>query len=280
MSINTEYQKMITTLFDEGWLVHTRNATTLSIIHYPELIFTEFPLVTIRKTAWKKAISEMEWFLSGEELCPENFKDTWWKGQLDADGKYRKGYGYQLRHFTTGINQEGFDQVAFILENLKDHPESRRLITTTWNPFEMANITTLNDNKQTPTSCHGTLTQFFIRDECLHIKQYQRSADVLLGVPHNWVQYWAWLLYLTYHCQLEIGSLSWIFGDLHLYHEDSHIAVANELLENEVKESPVELCYSYSGGITKGIPTFKASDFTIKGQIAEPSTTLTPKLLA
>jgi thymidylate synthase len=283
MICDQEYAWLIYRIFNGGDELETRNHRVKSVIDYPQIIFTETPLVTVRKTAWKKAIREMEWFLSGDPECPEELLD-WWDGQLDKHGRYLGGYGEQLR--TSGCNLDplsprAFDQIRFLLEGLCGHPESRRLVATTWNPRDMAHITEINQNPNTPTTCHGTLIDCSVRNGKLHMTQYQRSADVLLGVPHNWIQYWALLLYLAYWSELEVGSLRWIFGDVHLYQEESHVECARQIIQAPIKsvDTPIKLCYNPTVSWDGTIPEFKASDFTIEGTIPEPLVTIRPKLL-
>jgi thymidylate synthase len=98
---------------------------------------------------------------------------------------------------------------------------------TVWNPAEMASISEVNENPNTPTTCHSTLIQCFVSPGgILHMKHYQRSADMLLGVPHNWIQHWAFMLYLAHHTGLSVGSMYWILGDAHIYDEESHVLAA------------------------------------------------------
>lgn len=111
--------------------------------------------------------------------------------------------------------------------------------------------------------------------------QYQRSADILLGVPHNWLQYFSLLLYLSHWSELEAGSLRWIFGDVHLYQEESHLACAKHILSIacQTLDSACKLCYNPSVSWMGAIPEFKASDFTMIGTVPDPIVTIRPKLL-
>jgi thymidylate synthase len=281
MNTDKEYISIIRNIYEYGDELETRNYRVKSIINCNQIVFTETPLVTIRKVAWKKAIKEMSWFLSGNSLCPDELRD-WWDGQLNREGRYIGGYGDQLRSFSEDhMVDRGFDQVRYLLEGLRDHKNSRRLVISTWNAKDMSEITSYNDNPKTPTNCHGSIIQCHVRDGKLHMTQYQRSADILLGVPHNWIQYWALLLYLANWSELEVGSLRWIFGDVHLYQEESHLACAKHILSIacQTLDSACKLCYNPSVSWTGAIPEFKASDFTIVGTVPDPIVTIRPKLL-
>lgn len=262
------YQSLLEQVLEYGDLIETRNHAAYSLIVSNTIIFTQTPLVTVRKTAWKKALREMEWFLSGDPKCPDELLD-WWDGQLNPEDKYLFGYGEQLRYF----GQHCFDQIKNLIESIKKHPHSRRHVVTTWHPEEMSTITKLNENPNTPSCCHITMNQYFVRHGKLSVRTYQRSADILLGVPHNFIQHWALLLWLANQTGLEVGKLIWQFGDLHLYQEQSHLEVAEAIIGCDVTErNQVYLDYNGSGD-------FKASDFEIVGEIAAPVTTVRPRLL-
>ena len=281
------YRNLLKTVLLHGEEVTTRNSEVFTHFNLPNVTFDHTPLVTFRKTAWKKAIREMEWFFSGDSKCPEDLLD-WWKGQLGDDHRLMGGYGNQLRYYEA-TNEEGydieFDQIGFILKGLKTNPNSRRLIMTVWHPYAMATITRINDNPNTPTCCHSIIVQFFVRNGYLHIKSYQRSADMLLGVPHNWIQSWAMLLYFAFHSGLKPGSLTWMFGDAHIYKEDSHLAVVGEIVSSFgarvdpetmpiLHYEPKEIVYD-----TFGTPKFSADDFYLTGVVPEPLTKVRPKLI-
>jgi thymidylate synthase len=260
--------------------------------------FDSLPLITVRKTAWKLALTEMEWFMSGSPICPEKLS-KWWAGQLNPNGKYLDGYSNQFRtaSFSDPDGEyENFDQIDYILDGLKNHQHSRRLVMTSWNTGEMANITKTNNNSQTPSCCHSTVLQFFVVNGELHIKHYARSQDMLLGFQANLVQYWALLTYFAFHSNLKVGSLTWVFGDAHIYNEESHIEAAEDIIgaasdfiserwkrdavNGDIEELKLNLVYNYSGELDSfGTPKFAAADFTIEGEIPKPTVLTKPKLL-
>lgn len=272
---NKKYVCILKEIINAGDVVTTRNHEVYSHFNLPNVTFTTTPLVTLRKIAWKKALREMEWFLSGKSKCPEELLD-WWHGQLNEDNRLIDGYGNQLRGSTFSDGStfiDGFDQVKFIQDALKNNPNSRRLVMTTWNAGEMANITASNNNPNTPTCCHSIIVQFFVRDGRLSMKSYQRSADMLLGVPHNWIQSWAMLMWFAHHAGLKVGSMTWMWGDAHIYDEQSHVDTAETMISFYTGMDEVKLIY------TPTSTDFKASDFSIVGDIPDPIVTTRPKLL-
>lgn len=272
------YRNILWDIYTQGDVYQSRNGLVQSLIISQPLVFTTTPLVTLRKTAWNLAIREMEWFLSGDPKCPDELAH-WWAGQLNEEGCYTAGYGMQLRDYGHRLTVQGWDQIANLIDGLRTHPNGRRHITTTWNPVDMAKITEINQNPNTPTTCHGTITQYFVRQGKLYITLYERSADVMLGVPHNWMQYWAFLLWLAYHCGYEPGSLRWVFGDLHLYQHPTHLAAAKQIRDvDEPVSSFPHLRYYPSTGPQEN-PVFHASDFEMVGEIPEPVVKTRPVLL-
>lgn len=271
MNADLHYLNLLQHIDSFGDVVDTRNAITKSSFDVMPISFCSAPLVTVRKTAWKMALREMEWFLSGKSKCPADLL-AWWSGQLDARGCYFAGYGHQMRKYA-GY----YDQIAALISGLRSSPNSRRHILTTWHASQMAMITMLNNNPNTPTTCHHTMTQFFLRDGRLSMKTYQRSADVLLGVPHNWIQSWALLLWLCRQVGDHVapGQMIWQFGDAHIYQERSHLETLSAILRSK----PMLECRHwmvYSG--ERGTP-FRAADFEMRGTVPEPQVMIRPKLL-
>ena len=266
------YCSLLKSIMSTGQRVPCRNGSTFRSFTLPTVVFDSTPLVTVRKTAWHKAIEEMEWFLSGDATCPANLLD-WWEGQLNNENRYLAGYGEQLRKFLGADSQ--FDQIAALINGLRSNPFSREHVITTWNPLDMAIIKKINNNERTPACCHTTIAQFFVSETgMLSMHSYQRSADMLLGVPHNWIQSWALLLWIADQIEGIADKLIWTFGDSHVYHEPSHLAAVSQILdENTSSNLSPRLLYN---GRTSA---FKAADFEMIGKIPLPKTSIKPKLL-
>lgn len=270
MSADRQYQLLITRVCRDGRRTIARNAETRRVFDADPITFYKTPLVTLRKTAWRLALREMEWFLSGDPKCPVELL-PWWSGQLSPDGFYFDGYGEQLRNW-----KGRFDQVAYLIDGLKNHPTSRRHLLTTWDASDMAEITETNHNPATPACCHTTLAQFFVEEGVLYMTSVQRSADLLLGVQHNWLQSWALFLWLAHQTGLKPGWMRWIFGDLHIYTEDSHTRAVQELLAATIPPDVDAPALIYTPTIKKD---FRASDFEMTGVIPDPQSLTRPKLL-
>lgn len=224
--INKIYTKLLLDIHNHQYLV-TRGAGVKSIFGY-DFGNVLFPVLTIRKTAWKTALRELEWFLSGDEKCPEGvLSDIWWKGQLSPDNTLRQGYPIQLRHSPSPLG--AFDQVAWLRREIRENPTSRRLCLTVWNPGTMASFPEINENPMAPTCCHGVWNQFQVRERQLHMNAVFRSTDAILGLPHNLVQHRALQLYFAYHAGVPAADHYRLFlNDVHVYdHQDQrfyHVA--------------------------------------------------------
>lgn len=228
MSVDRQYTDLIRLVRDTGYKVNPRNGERVRL-HAPDKIrFTSTPLVSVRKTAWKSAIREMEWFLSGSnkvaDLHPSVRK--WWEPWSNRQGRVNYNYSTQFRHYATQYDPDkecfvGFNQVGVFINGIVNKPYSARHVMTTWNTEEMYSDDCLI------TNCHGTVIQAFVNDGVLDLTMYQRSADLVCGVPHNWVQYWAFLLWLAHRTGNKPGTFIWDGGDVHLY--AAHLPMADKI---------------------------------------------------
>jgi thymidylate synthase len=251
------YTSILKDIVDFGTEIESRNAKTIRLRN--QLItFRATPLVTIRKTAWKNALREFEWFMSGSSnIADLDAKvQPWWKPWANKTGDIFNNYSQQFRNFSGRYGQ--IDQIKYMVDTLKNDPNSRRNVITTWNTADMT-------HSLTPiTNCHGSLIQAFVEpsNNTVHLTMNQRSADMVLGVPHNFIQYWAFLMYLAHQSGRNIGTLTWIGGDCHIYPD--HINTVKEMtLVHEDQRHTYDIPnMSYN-------PTsdeFKADDFSLDSE--------------
>jgi thymidylate synthase len=168
-----------------------------------------FPVVTTKKLHLRSIIHELLWFLKGDtniRYLKENGVSIWdeW---ADENGDLGPVYGSQWRSWPAPNGQK-IDQISNVIEQIHTNPDSRRLIVSAWNPAEV-------DNMALPP-CHS-LFQFYVSDGKLSCQLYQRSADILLGVPFNIASYALLTLMIAQVCDLEAGDFIHTFGDAHLY---------------------------------------------------------------
>ena len=272
---NGQYVNLLNTLRQrkDSYQV-SRGAGVTSIFGYSYGPVVSCPIITFRKTAWKTALKELEWFMSGENTCPEGvLRDVWWKGQLGPDNKLLRGYPSQLRR--SQCSEGDFDQVAWLREELKANPSSRRLCLTVWNPGTMALLQDINQNDMVPASCHLVYNQFSVRNDRLHMNAIFRSTDAVLGLPHNLVQHRALQLYFAHHAGVKAEPYySLYLNDVHYYDHPDHLDFINYVAENK------ELCSSHGGhGVFNEdneilyTPTsleFKAEDFSVVTKLPDP----------
>ncbi len=199
-----------------------------------------FPIVTTKRIPFRWVAEELFWFLSGstnERELRARGVDIWaeWADQEHTkrfgreEGDLGPVYGYLWRSFNGHYPQrDGVDQIARLIENINQNPNSRRLIVTGWHPSqaEMVDL----------PPCH-TLFQFKVENEkILHCQLYQRSADAFLGVPFNIGSY-ALLTHMIAHvCDLEVGEFVYTLGDYHIY--KNHLEQVKEVLAREPLKLP------------------------------------------
>jgi thymidylate synthase len=243
-----KYQELLGDLLRHGELLRTRNANVRRLFGL-RVEFASTPLVCARRTAWKTALRELEWFLSGSDNVNDLHPSVrhWWAPWADATGRVQHNYGHELRH-----SGSGFDQVEYLLNGIRHHPNSRRNLVATWDTENAA-------HPDTPiTNCHLSLLQAFVdAGNRLHFVTYQRSADVVCGLPHNWVQAWALLLWAARRTGRLPGTLVWVGGDVHLY--DEHAELARQVLGQNPEPGPELLCHTLG-------KAFRADDFRLSGE--------------
>ena len=221
-----QYLDMMRLVRDTGARKEDRTGTgTLSVFgHQMRFDLSQgFPLVTTKKLHIRSIIHELLWFLSGDSnirYLRENGVSIWdeW---ADEDGDLGPIYGVQWRSWPTPDGRK-IDQVAQVVQQLRETPDSRRIILSAWNVAEI-------DNMALPP-CH-CLFQFYVADGCLSCQLYQRSCDIFLGVPFNIASYALLTHMLAQQVDLKVGDFVWTGGDCHLYL--NHLEQADEQLARE-----------------------------------------------
>lgn len=263
---NIVYLDLVRDIVTCGVKVKTAGETCTRI-HATPYVFDRAPLISVRKTAWKTALREWEWFMSGrndlKSLHPS--VHPWWNAWANERGVVRFNYGEQFRRLTSPHQALGwFDQIQWFIDSIRNHPFSRRTVISTWYLPEMVHPMCKI------TNCHGTMIQAFVdpsvsgMPNILHIVMYQRSCDTICGVPHNWIQYWAFLLWLCHLTGLKPGTFTWIGGDTHIY--EKHNDIVDKLIDMRANSErvpipvPPGLVYNPS---TNGV--FRADDFSLDG---------------
>ena len=285
-----QYLDLIRTVLEKGSTKSDRTGTgTISYFGYQMRfdLADGFPLVTTKKVFLKGIIHELLWFIKGDtniKYLVDNGVKIWnewpykkysesseFKGEtleefvekIKNDDEFAKKwgdlgpvYGKQWRNFN------GVDQLGNIIEQIKNNPDSRRLIVSSWNPTDIPNMAL--------PPCHS-LYQFYVNDGKLSLQLYQRSGDIFLGVPFNIASYSLLLMIVADVCGLKPGTFVHTIGDAHIY--SNHIDQVNLQLTREPYPLPQMIIKNHH----KNIEDYVYEDFElvnyqchakIKGEVA------------
>lgn len=207
-----QYLDLLRRIKEEGVIKTDRTGTGTKSVFGHQMRFNladGFPLVTTKKCHLKSIIHELLWFLKGDtnvKYLQENGVRIW-NEWADENGDLGHVYGYQWRSWPD-YKGGHIDQISQVIEQIKNNPDSRRLLVSAWNVAEV-------DEMALPP-CH-LLFQFYVADGRLSLQLYQRSADCFLGVPFNIASYSLLLLMVAQVCGLEPGEFVHTTGDTHLY---------------------------------------------------------------
>jgi thymidylate synthase len=216
-----------------------------------------FPVVTTKKLHLRSIIHELLWFLQGDTNIRylQDNGVTIWDEWADENGDLGPVYGSQWRSWPAP-NNERIDQISNVIEQIKNTPDSRRLIVSAWNPAEV-------DNMALPP-CHS-LFQFYVSGGKLSCQLYQRSADILLGVPFNIASYALLTMMIAQVTDLEPGDFVHTFGDAHLYL--NHL----EQVELQLSREPYPLPAMKLNPDVRSVFDFTFDDFTLENYQSHPS---------
>ena len=259
-----QYQDLLQHILDNGFQKGDRTGTgTISVFGHQMRFHLEdgFPLLTTKKVHLRSIIHELLWLINGDtniKYLHDN-KVSIWDEWADSNGDLGPIYGAQWRNW----NNEGIDQIADVINSLKNNPNSRRHIVTAWNPSVLpdesskdfaANVA--NGQAALPP-CHAFF-QFYVADNKLSCQLYQRSADVFLGVPFNIASYSLLTMMIAQVCGLGLGDFVHTFGDVHIY--NNHI----EQVKLQLSREPRELPTMRLNPDVKSIFDFKYEDFKLE----------------
>ena len=254
-----QYLDLLQHVLDNGTDKSDRTGTgTRSVFGY-QMRFNladGFPVLTTKKLHLKSIIHELLWFLAGDtniRYLKENGVRIWdeW---ADENGDLGRVYGAQWRSWR-GANGETVDQIANVVRQIRQTPDSRRLIVSAWNPAEV-------DDMALPP-CHA-LFQFYVANGKLSCQLYQRSADIFLGVPFNIASYALLTLMLAQVCDLQAGEFIHTLGDAHLY--NNHLEQAQLQLTREPRKLPTMRI----NPAVRDIFAFKFDDFELQDYDPHP----------
>ncbi len=246
------YLKLLSHIIEKGTNKSDRTGTgTRSVFGYQMRFNLEegFPLLTTKKIHLHSIIHELLWFLSGDtniRYLKEN-KVRIWDEWADSEGNLGRVYGAQWRSWRTPEGST-IDQINHVIDQIKSHPDSRRLLVVAYNPGEVESMAL--------PPCH-VLFQFYVAQGKLSCQMYQRSADVFLGVPFNMASYSLLTLMVAQVCHLKPGEFIHTFGDAHLY--NNHL----EQARLQLTRSPKPLPRMILNPLIKDIFSFQASDFQL-----------------
>ncbi|MES9936267.1 MAG: thymidylate synthase [Sedimenticola sp.] len=254
-----QYLDLMRHVRDNGIRKEDRTGTgTVSVFGYQMRfdLAEGFPVVTTKKLHLRSIIHELLWFLQGDtniRYLKENGVSIWdeW---ADENGDLGPVYGYQWRSWPAP-NGESIDQITQLVDQIRNNPDSRRLMVSAWNPADVEHMAL--------PPCH-CLFQFYVAEGRLSCQLYQRSADIFLGVPFNIASYALLTLMIAQVTGLEPGEFVHTFGDAHLYL--NHL----EQVETQLSREPLPLPTMKLNPDVKSVFDFRYEDFELVGYEAHP----------
>src|SRR4051794_17052943 len=264
-----QYQQLLQHILDNGVTKTDRTGTgTTSVFGYQMRfdLSKGFPLVTTKKLHIKSIIYELLWFLKGDtniKYLTDNGVRIW-NEWADENGELGPVYGKQWRSWQ-GADGKVVDQISDVINQIKNNPDSRRMIVSAWNVGELSEMALM--------PCHA-LFQFYVapanaaKGETLgrlSCQLYQRSADVFLGVPFNIASYALLTMMIAQVCDLDCGDFVHTFGDVHIY--SNHL----EQVKLQLARTPYPLPRMKINADVKDIFSFQFQDFTLENYQYHPA---------
>ncbi|MCS3842305.1 thymidylate synthase [Microbacterium sp. AK031] len=259
-AVPTPYEDLLRDVLESGTHKDDRTGTGTTSVFGRQIRFDlsqGFPLITTKRVHFKSIAYELLWFLRGDSNVKwlQDNGVSIWDEWADADGDLGPVYGVQWRSWPTPDGGH-IDQLAQVIEQIRATPDSRRLIVSAWNPADIPDMAL--------APCHA-LFQFYVADGKLSCQLYQRSADMLLGVPFNIASYALLTMMVAQQVGLEPGDFVWTGGDCHVY--DNHV--------EQVREQLTRAAYPYPtlrfARKPESILDYDFSDFVVEDYQYHPS---------
>lgn len=254
-----QYLDLAKHVMDNGTMKSDRTGTgTQSVFGYQMRFNMEdgFPMVTTKKLHLKSIVYELLWFLNGDtnvKYLQDNGVRIW-NEWADENGELGPVYGHQWRSWGKPDGST-IDQIKVAIEQIKNNPDSRRIIVSAWNVGEL--------ERMALAPCHAFF-QFYVADGKLSLQLYQRSADIFLGVPFNIASYALLLKMMAQVCGLKEGDFVHTFGDAHIY--TNHF----EQIKLQLSREPRKLPVMKINPDVKDIFDFKFDDFELENYDPHP----------
>jgi thymidylate synthase len=254
-----QYLNLLQHVLDHGAEKSDRTGTgTFSVFGYQMRFDLKdgFPVLTTKKLHLRSIIYELLWFLKGEtnvKYLHDN-KVSIWDEWADAEGNLGHIYGYQWRSWPS-YNGGSIDQIAAVINSIRNNPDSRRHIVSAWNVADIGNMAL--------PPCH-VLFQFYVADGRLSCQLYQRSADIFIGVPFNITSYALLMMMVAQVTGLVPGEFVHTLGDAHIY--KNHI----DQVKLQLSRDPRPLPKMHINPDVRDINDFKFEDFTLSGYNPHP----------
>ena len=264
-----QYLDLLQHVLDNGVKKSDRTGTgTISVFGYQMRFNLEegFPALTTKKLHLRSIIHELLWFLNGDtniKYLNDN-KVTIWDEWADENGDLGPVYGAQWRNW----NNEGIDQISIVIDQIKNNPDSRRMIVAAWNPSVLPEsgktfAENVAEGRAALPPCHAWF-QFYVANGKLSCQMYQRSADIFLGVPFNIASYALLTMMMAQVTGLKPGEFIHTLGDAHIYL--NHI----EQVKLQLTREPRPLPKMEINPDVKNIFDFKYEDFKLTGYDPHP----------
>ena len=255
-----QYHDLLRHILENGTDKKDRTGTgTRSVFGYQMRFDLQkgFPLVTTKKVHLKSIIYELLWFLKGETNIAYLKEQgvSIWNEWADDNGELGPVYGKQWRSWE-GKDGVVIDQITDLINQIKNNPDSRRLIVSAWNVADLPKMALM--------PCHN-MFQFYVAEGKLSCQLYQRSADVFLGVPFNIASYALLTMMVAQVCDLEQGDFVHTFGDVHIY--NNHMEQVNLQLSRSFYPLPTMRLNPN----VKSIFDFRYEDFNLEGYDPHPA---------